>query len=224
MPGTDSLDARISDIEGTPLPVLLQRNAIRYGDRKVALREKEFGIWQSVTWRQYFEHVKNFALGLRSLGFGKNDKLAIIGDNRPEWLYAELAAQSLGGIPLGIYQDSILTEVAYIINHSEARVVVAEDQEQVDKVLEMIEDLPHLEKIVYTDQKGMRHYNDAKLIYFSEVENLGSEYEHNRPDEFGEGLAALEAGTIAQHDRQLVGFRPRLGHGAYTARVEVNPR
>jgi long-chain acyl-CoA synthetase len=191
------LNARISDIEGTPLPVLLQRNAIRYADRKVALREKEFGIWQSVTWRQYFEHVKNFALGLRSLGFGKNDKLAIIGDNRPEWLYAELAAQSLGGIPLGIYQDSILTEVAYIINHSEARMVVAEDQEQVDKILEMMEEMPLLEKIVYTDRKGMRRYDDTKLIYFLEVEKLGREYESNHPEEFEKGLTALEDIDIA---------------------------
>ncbi|MBT8406037.1 MAG: AMP-binding protein, partial [Deltaproteobacteria bacterium] len=119
-------------MEGKPLPLLLQRNALNYGDQRVALREKEYGIWQSVGWQRYYYHVKDFASGLKALGFGKNDKLAIIGDNRPEWLYAELAAQSLGAIPLGIYQDSILTEVAYIINHSEARIVVAEDQEQVD--------------------------------------------------------------------------------------------
>ena len=197
MRGTDTLNARADNIEGKPLPVLLQRNAAHYGDSRVALREKEFGIWQSVTWQEYYEHVRNFALGLRSLGFGKNDKLAIIGDNRPEWLYAELAAQSLGGIPLGIYQDSILTEVAYIINHSEARVVVAEDQEQVDKILEMLEEMPLLEKIVYTDHKGMRRYDDTKLIYFSEVEKLGREYESNHPEEFEKGLAALEDIDIA---------------------------
>ena len=193
----DSLTVKNKDLDGIPLPVLLRRNALHYGDHKVALREKEFGIWQPVTWRAYYEHTKNFALGLRSLGFEENDKLAIIGDNRPEWLYAELAAQSLGGIPLGIYQDSILTEVAYIINHSEARVVVAEDQEQVDKILEMIEDLPLLEKIVYTDQKGMRSYNDSRLIYCSEVEKLGREYERNHPGEFEDCLAALEDTDIA---------------------------
>ncbi len=197
MRGADSLTAKGDAAEGKPLPALLQRNALYYGDRKVALREKEFGIWQSVTWRQYYEHVKDFALGLRSLGFGKNDKLAVIGDNRPEWLYAELAAQCVGGIPLGIYQDSILTEVAYIINHSEARVVVAEDQEQVDKILEMMDKLPLLEKIVYTDRKGMRHYDITKLVYFSEVQKLGREYERIHPQEFEQGLAALENTDVA---------------------------
>ncbi|UCG14885.1 MAG: AMP-binding protein, partial [Deltaproteobacteria bacterium] len=179
------------------MPVLLQRNARRYGDSRVALREKEFGIWQSITWKEYYDHVKDFALGLRALGLGKNDKLAIVGDNRPEWLYSELAAQSLGAIPLGIYQDSILTEVAYIVNHSEARIVVAEDQEQVDKILEMKEELPLLEKIVFTDRKGMRHYQDSTLIYFPEVEELGRGYERDHPGEFEENLETLKDTDIA---------------------------
>ncbi|MGD8988098.1 MAG: AMP-binding protein, partial [Syntrophobacterales bacterium] len=131
------------------------------------------------------------------LGLGKEDKLAIIGDNRPEWLYAELAAQSLGAIPLGIYQDSILTEVAYIINHSEARIVVAEDQEQVDKILEMADELTGLEKIIYTDKKGMRRYDDSRLIYFPEVQELGREYERDRQGEFDQNLAALKDSDVA---------------------------
>jgi len=177
--------------------VLLQHNASRFGDHRVALREKEYGIWQPVTWKRYYEHVKHFALGLKTLGFGKNDKLAIIGDNRPEWLYAELAAQSLGGIPLGIYQDSILTEVAYIINHSEARIVVAEDQEQVDKIIEMKDELPCLETIVYTDEKGMRHYDNKELIYFPKVEKEGREYERQNPGEFEETLKLLKQTDVA---------------------------
>ena len=186
-----------NDIEGKPLPVLLQRNALRYGVNRVALREKEYGIWQPVTWQSYYDHVKNFALGLKALGFKKDDKLAIIGDNRPEWVYAELAAQSLGGIPLGIYQDSILTEVAYIINHSEARIVVAEDQEQVDKILEMKNDLPLLERVVYTDKKGMRPYEDEELLYFPEVEKLGKEYETKHPGHFEDGLEKLKDSDTA---------------------------
>ncbi|HEN20630.1 MAG TPA: long-chain fatty acid--CoA ligase, partial [Desulfobacteraceae bacterium] len=97
----------------TNLPALLLRNSKKYKNRKVALREKEFGIWQDVTWESYYMRVKEFALGLLSLGLGKGDKLAIIGDNRPEWIYSELAVQAIGGVPLGIYQDSIKTEVAY---------------------------------------------------------------------------------------------------------------
>ncbi len=185
------------NIEGKPLPLLLQRNALRYGDRRVALREKEYGIWQPVTWQKYYDHVRNFALGLKALGFKREDKLAIIGDNRPEWVYAELAAQSVGGIPLGIYQDSILTEVAYIINHSEARIVVAEDQEQVDKILEMKNELPLLEGVVYTDKKGMRDYEDDDLLYFPEVEKLGKEYEIKHPGQFEDGLEALKDSDIA---------------------------
>jgi long-chain acyl-CoA synthetase len=184
-------------MEGKPLPVLLQRNALRYGENRVALREKEYGIWQPVTWQSYYDHVKNFALGLKTLGFKRDDKLAIIGDNRPEWVYAELAAQSLGGIPLGIYQDSILTEVAYIINHSEARIVVAEDQEQVDKILEMKNEFPLLERVVYTDKKGMRHYEDEELLYFPEVEKLGKEYEIKHPGQFEDGLETLKDSDTA---------------------------
>ena len=191
------MDPTTKDIEGKPLPLLLQGNALRYGERRVALREKEYGIWQAVSWQSYYDHVKRFALGLKALGLGKNDKLAVIGDNRPEWLYAELATQSLGAIPLGIYQDSILTEVAYIINHSEARVVVAEDQEQVDKILEMKAELPLLERIVYTDRKGMRHYGDEELIYFLDVEEIGRKYEREHPGEFEEGLQTLEDTDVA---------------------------
>ena len=97
----------------TTLPGLLLDNKNRFGNSKVALREKEYGIWQEYTWKDYYEHVKNFAMGLYDLGFKRKDKLAIIGDNRPEWVWAELAAQSLGGIPLGIYQDSMLNEIIY---------------------------------------------------------------------------------------------------------------
>ena len=93
------------------LPALLVRNAERFGDQSIALREKEFGIWQSVTWQQYLEHVRDFSLGLISLGLKPGEAMGIIGDNRPEWVYAELAAQAAGAIPFGIFQDSILSEV-----------------------------------------------------------------------------------------------------------------
>ena len=179
------------------MPGLLRKNAEKYGDDKVALREKEFGIWQDVTWRQYFEHVKYFALGLASLGFGDDDALAIIGDNRPEWVYAELAAQSLKGRPLGIYQDSILTEVAYVIDHSDAKFVVAEDQEQVDKVLDMLSELPKVKKIVYTDPKGMRDYDDDILIYFPQVEDLGRKFEGENPGYLEKSIDRLTPADMA---------------------------
>jgi long-chain acyl-CoA synthetase len=94
----------------------------------VALREKEFGIWQSFTWADYLRHVREFSLGLVSLGLQRGDKVAIVGDNRPEWVFAELAALCAGAVPLGIYQDSTATEVGFVIDHSDAVFVVAEDQ------------------------------------------------------------------------------------------------
>ncbi|MDW8145125.1 MAG: AMP-binding protein [Roseiflexaceae bacterium] len=118
------------------LPQLLMYNAHRFSDR-VALREKEFGIWQTVTWRQFADHVRAFAMGLRALGVQRGDKVAIIGDNRPEWLYAELAAQAIGGASIGVYQDSVAEEVRYLVEAADARVIVAEDQEQVDKIIEI---------------------------------------------------------------------------------------
>ncbi|MGO0121987.1 AMP-binding protein [Desulfothermobacter acidiphilus] len=166
-------------------PQLLYRNAQRWGKR-VALREKEFGIWQTVSWEEYLRHVRNFALGLYSLGFQPGDKLAIIGDNRPEWVYAELAAQAVGGVAVGIYQDSLPNEIAYVINHSDARFVVAEDQEQVDKVLEIKGELPALARVVYYEPRGLRHYHDPLLLSFPAVEKLGEELARSQPHLFQE--------------------------------------
>jgi long-chain acyl-CoA synthetase len=182
-------------MESFTLPSLLVRNKNRFGVNKIALREKEFGIWQEYSWEDYYEHVKNFSLGLQQIGFQKRDKLGIIGDNRPEWVWAELAAQCAGGVPLGIYQDSILTEVAYVINQSEATVVVAEDQEQVDKLLALKEQIPGVVKIIYTDPKGMRSYDDPLLISFSEVEDLGKK-KGNSPS-FEENVRNLREDDIA---------------------------
>jgi long-chain acyl-CoA synthetase len=185
------------DIAGATMPSLLRRNAQEWGHKKVALREKEFGIWQDVSWQDYYDHVKYFALGLVALGFKDDDSLAIIGDNRPEWVYAELAAQSLKGQPLGIYQDSILTEVAYVIDHSDAKFVVAEDQEQTDKVLDMKEELPKVRKIIYTDPKGMRHYDDPLLIYFPDVEELGRKFDQDNPGYFEKSIDRLKEEDVA---------------------------
>jgi long-chain acyl-CoA synthetase len=179
------------------LPALLVRNAERFGDGRIALREKEFGIWQSVTWQQYLDHVRDFSLGLISLGLRPGEALGIIGDNRPEWVYAELAAQAAGAIPFGIFQDSILSEVAYIIDHSEAAMLVAEDQEQVDKILDLKEKLPRLKKIIYTDPKGLWDYEDDLLIEFEQIEKQGRELHQSEPDLFDKNVAAIKDSDLA---------------------------
>jgi long-chain acyl-CoA synthetase len=157
-------------------PKLLIERARKYGSRKIALREKDLGIWQSFTWEDYLEKVKYFSLGMISLGFQPGDKISVIGDNKPEWLIAELAAQAAGGFGTGIYQDSILKEVTYIINHSETKFVIAEDQEQVDKILDMREELPDVKKVIYYDPKGMSKYRSDLLAYFPDVIEMGKEY------------------------------------------------
>ncbi|MBN2808797.1 MAG: AMP-binding protein [Deltaproteobacteria bacterium] len=146
--------------------------AARRSDQ-VALREKEFGIWQRITWQQYREHVTNFALGLKALGFLRGDHLAIISENCREWLYAELGAIALGGVTVGVYPTSPYAEVQYVVNHADARFVVCEDQEQTDKILEVWEELPGLQKIIVVDMKGLRNYNKESIISFREVEEIG---------------------------------------------------
>lgn len=178
-------------------PKLLVRNAETFGDRKVAMREKEFGIWQEFSWKEYHEHVKYFSLGMVSLGLQAGDKVAIIGDNRPEWVWGEVAAQAAGAVPLGLYQDSTLKEVSYIIDHSDASFVLAEDQEQVDKILDMKEQLPKVRYIIYSDPRGMRGYKQPFLLDFKEVENFGRELEQRDPGLFAKNVAAAKYEDLA---------------------------
>jgi long-chain acyl-CoA synthetase len=178
-------------------PKLLVRNAETFGDRKVAMREKEFGIWQEFSWKEYHDHVKYFSLGMVSLGLQAGDKVAIIGDNRPEWVWAEVAAQAACAVPLGLYQDSTLKEVSYVIDHSDASFVVAEDQEQVDKILDMKEQLPKVRYIIYSDPRGMRGYKQPSLLDFKEVENFGRELEQRDPGLFEKNVAAAKYEDLA---------------------------
>jgi long-chain acyl-CoA synthetase len=178
-------------------PKLLVRNAETLGDRKVAMREKEFGIWQEFSWKEYHDHVKYFSLGMVSLGLQAGDKVAIIGDNRPEWVWGEVAAQAVGAVPLGLYQDSTLKEVSYIIDHSDASFVLAEDQEQVDKILDMKEQLPKVRYIIYSDPRGMRGYKQPFLLDFKEVENFGRELEQRDPGLFAKNVGATKYEDLA---------------------------
>ena len=178
------------------LPGLLANHAASRPD-EVALREKEFGIWQEITWAEYLARVRGFSLGLTELGVEEGDRVAIIGDNRPEWVIAELASQTAGILPLGLYQDAIADELAGILEAAEARVIVAEDQEQVDKVLEVRDRLPGLEHIVYYDRRGMYGYEAPGLMSFEEVETLGDGLHERSPGEFDRRLAAVRPDDVA---------------------------
>jgi len=157
------------------LPRLLRHNAEQMAARP-AMREKNQGIWQTFTWAQYWEEVRDFALGLAAHGFGRGDKLAVIGDNRPRLYWAQIAAQCLGGTAVPTYQDSIASELVFVLDHAEVSVVVAEDQEQVDKIMSLRAELPHLELVVYDDPKGLRHYRSPGLKSFAEMQAAGHEY------------------------------------------------
>ncbi len=179
------------------LPGLLARNAEKYGTSKVALREKEFGIWQSVTWAGYFENVSHIALGLVCLGFESGEKLAILGDNRPEWLYCELSVQSLGGAAVGIFPDSSAAQIKHIINHSDAAYLLVEDQEQADKFLEIRDECPGIKKIIVDDPTGMRNYDWSMFVTLSDVRDLGREYNWKHPEDFASRLQRITENTVA---------------------------
>lgn len=172
------------------LPKRLQAMAQRYGHSRVALREKDYGIWQQITWQGYLDRVRDFCLGLCSLGFQRGEKVAIVGDNRPEWVIAELAAQSAGGTSVGIYQDSLAREMAYVIDHADATILVVEDQEQVDKILEVRDQIPKVRHLIYYDPKGLRTYTDPWLLHFPDVLEMGREYGRQHPGLFEEMVAA----------------------------------
>jgi long-chain acyl-CoA synthetase len=167
----------------TTFPKLLAALAERHGTRRVALQEKRFGIWQPITWAEYHRRVRRFAHGLAALGFRRGEVLAILGDNRPEWVIAELASQALGGMSVGLYPDGVVDEVHHVLEHAEVRIVVAEDQEQVDKLISLRDDdrLPTVEQIVYYDPRGLEHYGVDMLVEFDAVAQMGDELERTRP-------------------------------------------
>src|SRR5947209_15639409 len=143
-------------------PKLLMRNARAYAGRP-AYRHKDLGIWQVWTWAQVLDEVRAFSVGLRELGLERDDKVAIVGSNRPRLYWAMCAAQALGGVPVPIYADSVAQEMAYILDHAEVTIAVVEDQEQVDKLLSIVERLPRLLLIVYDAPRGLRAYDAPRL-------------------------------------------------------------
>lgn len=164
----------------TTLPRLLQRNASELGNRP-AIREKDRGIWQTWTWREYQEQVRDLALGLAALDFRRGDRLSVIGDNRPRLYWAQVAAQCLGGVPVPVYQDSIARELAYVWQHAEVSVIVAEDQEQVDKILALRADLPALRLVIYDDPRGLSGYRHEWLKSYQDVQEMGRKFGTEHP-------------------------------------------
>jgi long-chain acyl-CoA synthetase len=182
--------------KGNTWPQILKYNYEKYGDRHIAIRYKQNGVWQPHTWRDYYINVKNLALGLLSLGLESGDKVLIIGDNAPQWYYAELAIQASHGVSVGVYSDLIPPEIKYIAQNSEARFAVVEDQEQVDKLLLIKDELSHLKKVIYWDYKGLAHYDDPILTGYEQVLELGRKYEAEHPGIFEQNVETGSADDV----------------------------
>ena len=184
-------------MEPDTLPKLLRRNFERWGDTEVAFRDKDYGIWNEYTWKDVYEDVKYFSLGLISLGLGPGERAAVIGDNEPQWYWASFAIQAARGITVALFTDAIPDEIQYIVDHSDSRFIVARDQEQVDKLLAVWDKLPKLEKVIWWYWKGMRKYEQDFITSYEEVIELGKKYEESHPGAFEENIDAAKGDEIA---------------------------
>jgi long-chain acyl-CoA synthetase len=156
------------------LPKLLARNAAMHPD-EVALREKEFGIWRSYSWADYEARVRRRTLGLAAIGVKRGEVVGLIGDNRPDWVFGELATHAVGALSLGVYRDALDEEAAYLLNFARVGVVLVEDEEQADKLLGLGERLRHVSRIIYSDPRGMKKYADPRLMPMAELDRLGEQ-------------------------------------------------
>jgi long-chain acyl-CoA synthetase len=181
----------------TTLPKLLAELDRRFGDSRIAVQEKRYGIWQPTSWRDLHGRVRDFAHGLASLGVRPGEVVAVLGDNRPEWLIAELAAQSLGACTVGIYPTSVGEEIVHVLTDGQVRVVVAEDQEQVDKLIELKDRLPGVERVIYYDTRGLELYEVPYLMEFTAVEATGREWGEAHPGWLDEQIAAGRSDDVA---------------------------
>jgi len=179
------------------VPKLFLQQYKKYGDNKLAVVQKDYGIWQPYAWKEQYEYVKYFSLGLTSLGLEPGDKVSIVGDSDRHWYWSRWAIMAAGGVVVGMYADSIPSELKYIAEHSDSKFVIADDQEQVDKMLEIKDELPLLKKIIYWDPKGLRNYEEPIIISFKQVMELGRDYEQQHPEAFEENVARPKPDDIA---------------------------
>lgn len=197
---TSTTDARagLSTLEQRPttLPQWLNHRVTRHPDR-IAFRHKSFGIWEPITWQGYRERVEAMCLGLQALGLESGDRVAIHSENRPEWVFADLAVQAAGAITVGVYPTSPAPELAYLLQNSGARIIISEDQEQVDKALAVRGECPALEHILVVDPKGLRGYDDRGLLTYAEIETGGRDRRQTEPGTFDRLVASTRPEDVS---------------------------
>ncbi len=205
-------------------------HSVRELGGKIAMRKKRFGVWQEYTWNDSYQHIHDFCLGLVSLGLKRKDTVAIIGENDPEFYWAEIAVHSAGGSTTAIFTDANLQELEYIVNNSDSVFLLAHDQEQCDKALDLRDKLPKIRKVVYWDDKGLWNYDDPWLASFEEIEALGREYAREHPGIFeklvGEGdpedvaILSYTSGTSGLPKGAMISHRNLLYSNLYYMQVE----
>lgn len=188
--------APAEELSVSSIPMRLRQIA-QSSPNKVALREKEFGIWQETTYADYWEMVKIVGMALRALGVNRGDVVAIHSENRKAWVYSEIGIQAVGAVGVGLYPTNPAAEVKYLLDHSEAKVLIAEDQEQVDKALAVKAELPKLETIVYIDPRGVRNYDDPMLMSWDEFVELGRDALAKDPDAVDVSVDAIQPDDLA---------------------------
>jgi len=170
-------------------PQILFRQADRLDKKRIAIREKAYGIWQSYNWKDYLGYVKRTCLGLLSIGLKRTENVGLILDNHPEWLFSELGAQAMGAVTVNLFTSAVAKELVYGLNRIRAPYVVVQDQEQVDKLLEYREELSHIRKVIYVDPTGMRSYQDeAWIMSYARLLEMGDELDKKQPDLFTKEL------------------------------------
>ncbi len=195
--GWPAAPATLADVSKyNTLPKLLVHNAKSY-PREIAQREKEYGIWIAYSWADCEQHISRMAAGFAGLGVGQGDVVALIGDNRPEWVWGEVATHACRAMSLGIYRDALEEEIRYLIGYAEPKIIVAEDEEQVDKLLELGDSIPSVKHIVYTDPRGMRKYDDPRLMRLEDLETLGEVAINADPELFARMAAATDGEDVA---------------------------
>lgn len=235
-PSTTAHPPAVGDAD--TLPKLLLQHA-RNRPNSPAMREKAFGIWQTWSWAEMADEIRRLVCGLKALGLESGDKLAVVGDNRPRLYWSMVAAQCVGAIPVPLYQDSVAAEMIYILNDADIRFAVVEDQEQVDKLLEVKDRCPQLEQIIYDDIRGLRDYAHAGLLHsIAELQTLGRDYDREHPDFFQHCVAETRGdqfaimlytsgttgnpkGVLLTHDNLVITGRNGVEQEGLTADEEV---
>ena len=203
------------------IPHYIKSNAKNY-PKDIALREKKFGVWKTKDWQQCLEEIENITLGLHAKGIIGKKTIAILGNNTPRWTLAEIAVQSLGSIPLGIYSDALESEIIYLIDYSSCRVVFVEDEEQADKIMSLSDSKGKIDLIVYDEPKGMNKYDDKRLISYKNLLKIGHEFKKHNTNFFNKLLENINeedtcifcptSGTTANPKLAMISHKALLNH------------